>query len=219
MPILVVIPALYLSIMSAYRISRTNQHLQRSRPEGEQFTLPRASRRYDTVTFAAPDARAHALSGAAAAPGGIVVAAPRHSRKGSGASSIEINDADSQVSCTFPTFANPDVVHVVASVDKEPRESDAEGPIAEKDDEEPAKWEDEASAEGPSDTDRADSLRWVDSKVHGDDDGGTGSVMSLADGFRLRLPDPYASKFPRPKTQRPIPFLAPAVLRMILFQV
>ncbi len=100
------------------------------------------------------------------------------------------------MSCTFPTFANPDAVHVVASVDKEPRgESDAEGPIEEKDDEEPVKWEDEASAEGPSDVDRADSLRWVDSKVHGDEDG-TGSVLSLSDGFRLRLRTRMPQSFP-----------------------
>ncbi|KJA26933.1 hypothetical protein HYPSUDRAFT_84331 [Hypholoma sublateritium FD-334 SS-4] len=219
MPILMVLPALYLSVMSAYRISRTNQHLQRARPEGEQFSLPRASRRYDTVTFMPPDAHVSSSAAAAVAAGGIVIAAPRHAQTGSGVSTVEIDDADSQVSFTFPTFANPDTVRAAAGVDKEQRESDAEGAIAEKDDEEPAKWEDEASAEGPSDAGRADSLRWVDSKVHATDDVGSGSVMSLADDVMLRLPNRYSSMFHQPKTQRPIPFLAPAVLRMILFQV
>lgn len=219
MPILMVLPALYLSVMSAYRITRTNQHLQRARPGGEQFTMPRASRRYDTVTFVGPDVHASSSAASAVGAGGIVIAAPRRAQTGSGVSSIEIDDADSRVSFTFPTFANPDAVRAAASVDKEPRESDAEGPIAEKDGEEPAKWEDEASAEEPSDADRTDSLRWVDSKVHAADDVGTGSVTSLADGFMLRLPNTYSSVFHRPKSQRPIPFLAPAVLRMILFQV
>lgn len=44
-------------------------------------------------------------------------------------------------------------------MDKELRESDSEGQTAEKGDEESVKWEDEASAEGPSDADRADFHR------------------------------------------------------------
>lgn len=265
LPFVMAWPALYLSIKSIVRISKTNRHLQRARPVSDDFipVPPRSSRSRATgkamslipsvrtvfpppsPTGATPTPRREAIQPAIAsppgsarkfhlpfkAPGAVGYAEKRTSSSlamGDGQLMDDASSGISQVSVSFPTFVNPDAdappfaVESVNTGCKETAETRKEG-LEERD------WEDGSShGKGTRNSEQATDMEWREDKLvrleEEDEDEDDGDVVAKEEyvmsfsGDLAYSPRP-ASTLYQHKSRRPTPNLAPAVWRIILFQV
>ncbi|KAF8180420.1 hypothetical protein BJ912DRAFT_981261 [Pholiota molesta] len=233
LPFIMAWPALYLSIKSIIRISKTNRHLQRARPISDDFN-PVPPRRQSTQlppsvftppapTRPTPAARREAIQPGIASPAlsarkfhlpfkapGAAAAGYAPKRTSSSLATADgplVDDASSamsRVSVSFPTFVNPDAPPLVVG----------------KEDLEEIDWEDGSSqGKGTRNSEQATMLE--EEEDEDDEDGDVVAkeeyVMSFS-GDSTCAPRP-ASMLHQQKSRRQTPNLAPAVWRIILFQV
>jgi hypothetical protein len=264
LPFIMAWPALYLSIKSIIRISKTNRHLQRARPISDDFNPVPPRRSHSRAagkalsflpsvftppapTRPTPAARREAIQPGIASPAlsarkfhlpfkapGAAAAGYAPKRTSSSLATADgplVDDASSamsRVSVSFPTFVNPDAPPlVVGSADAGGKETAEE---ARKEDLEEIDWEDGSSqGKGTRNSEQATDVDWNEDKLvrleeEEDEDDEDGDVVAKEEyvmsfsGDSTCAPRP-ASMLHQQKSRRQTPNLAPAVWRIILFQV
>ncbi|KAF8962296.1 hypothetical protein BDZ97DRAFT_1120879 [Flammula alnicola] len=240
-PFVMAWPSLYLSVKSILRVHKTNQHLQRACPESvDEFTsVPRKSRKRE-ISFATrmglsspqpvhprrePIAPAITSPALLAKKFHLPFKAPKaastdhDTQESSNFSALDLqDDTSSRVSVSFPTFAHPETTGTPV---EEERERTIRLSVVDKQEEQKsAEWDDELVKE-PRGSDSNEDTGWNEDKLDlqsVSDIGKDEYVMSDAKPHSPR-PTSMAPSAAYRKTRRPIPNLAPAVWRIVLFQV